>query len=96
MVDIWSNFSDMPTYMIDAFGAVDPWFWPLIFIGVIGFLYTASDSVTVAVVGILVTFGLFGATSVFEGVSEFSMFLYIVALVGISLLIVTAFTKWRD
>ena len=97
LFDIWSNFSNISEYTKDAFGAVDPWFYPLIFVGIIGFLYTSMNSLTVAVVGILITFGLFGATtSVFEGVSEISMFLYIIAIVGMALLVVTFFIKRRD
>jgi len=96
-MDIWSNFTEIPTYVIDAFSAVDIWFWPLIFIGIVGFLYSAMDSITVAVVGILITFGLFGTTtSIFEGVPEFSQFLYIVAIIGICLLIYTLVTKRRE
>ena len=96
-MDIWGNFSrSIPDYMTDAFSAIDPWFWPLVFVGVFGFLYTAMNSVTVAIVGILVTFGLFAAsTNIFAGIPELTMFLYLIVIVGITMLFVTLFLSRR-
>jgi len=94
-MDIWGNFSrSIPDYMTDAFSAIDPWFWPLVFVGIFGFLYTAMNSVTVAIVGILVTFGIFAtSTNVFVGIPEITQFLYIISIIGISLLITTLFLR---
>lgn len=92
---IWDDFnSGMLQYAIDAFNAIDIWFWPFVFIGIIGYLYAAMESVTVAVVGILITFGLFATTtSIFADVPELSQFLYIIAIIGITLLITALFIK---
>lgn len=97
--EMWDDFDDgIIQYAIDAFASVEPWLYPFVFIGVIGFLYTAMNSVTVAIVGILITFALFAGTSgtnVFEGVPELSQFFYIVTIIGIACLIVTVFLKHR-
>ena len=65
-----------------------------IFVGIIGFIYAFSGSVTVAVVGILITLGLFGA-SVFADVPDVSIFLYIITILAIALLVTTLYIKRR-
>lgn len=87
---IFENISsDIFGYAVDAFSPIDPWFWPFVFLGVIGYIYAAMQSITVAVVGILVTMGVFATTSnVFADVSIVSQFLYIITILGITLLIV--------
>jgi len=95
--DLWSNFSDLPEYAIQAFSAVDPWVYPLVFVGIIGFLYTSMNSIMVAVVGILFTLGLFGtSTTIFNDVPEVTMLLYVISIIGVSLLIVTFIVKRRN
>jgi len=96
-MDVWGNFTrSIPDFAVAAFDAVDPWFWPLVFVGVFGFLYTAMNSVTVAIVGILVTFGLFAAsTNIFHGIPELTQFLYLVTIVGLTMLVVTLFLSRR-
>ena len=89
-LDIWQDFSsDIFGYAFSAYDAIEPWFWPFVFVGIIGYLYAGMQSVTVAVVGILITFGIFATTtSVFEEVPAISQFFYIIAILGITLLMV--------
>ena len=96
-MDVWANFSSgIAQYATDAFSVLDPWFYPIIFIGVIGYIYTCMHSVTVAVVAIIITLGLFGATtSIFAGVPEVTQLLYIISIIGITMLIVTLILKRR-
>jgi len=94
--EIWDNFNNgIFDYMLSTYSAIDPYFWPLVFIGIIGYIYVAVQSVTVAVVSIIVTFALFGTTtSIFESIPMFSQFLYIIAIVGITCLFVALFIKY--
>ena len=96
-MDIWGNFSrSIPDYITSAFSAIDPWFYPLLFIGIFGFLYTAMNSITVAIVGIIITFGLFAtSTSVFSGIPEITQFIYIITIIGLTLLFTTLFLSRR-
>lgn len=95
--EIFDEFtSGIPDYAVSAFNAIDPWFWPLVFIGIIGFVYAAMSSVTLAVIAILITFGMFATTTtIFVDVPEISLFLYIIAVIGITVLIAALFISWR-
>jgi len=96
-MDVWGNFTEsIPDFAVAAYSAVDPWFWPLVFVGIIGYLYTAMNSVTVAIIGILVTFGLFATTTNFlHGIPEITQFLYLVTIIGITMLLFTLFLNRR-
>ena len=89
MTDVWVNFSQgIFEYSVESFSAVDPWFYPLLLFGIIGYIYTSMHSVTAAVVGIIITLGIFGVTtSVFEGVPELTQILYLITIIGISMLL---------
>ena len=89
IMDVWSNMTrNFPKYATDAYGAIDPWFYPLLFFGIIGYVYAYSKSVVVASVAILITLGLFGVTA-FVGVGLVGNFLYIVVAIGLGSLIIT-------
>jgi len=95
MFEFWTNFSNgLIEYAMDAYSNVEPWTYPLIFIGIIGFVYTATHSIITAVAAILIVFGIYATTvNVFENVPDVSLFMYIVTLVGISALIFTLFAR---
>jgi len=96
--DIWSNFQNIFTYATDSFSKLDIWFYPLIFLAIIGWVYASVQSVTVMIVAILITFGLYATTtSIFVDVPDVSLFLYIITLLGLSMLIATLFIKrWHQ
>lgn len=96
-LDIWQNFSsDIFGFAMSAFSPLEPWLYPFIFLGIIGYIYSAMESITVTVVAILITFGIFaGTTSIFESVPQISQFLYIVSVIGITMLIATLIIKKR-
>ena len=98
ILDIWSNFSQgIFEYSINGYNNMEPWTYPLIFMGVIGYVYMVTHSAITAVVAILVTFGLYAwTTDIFVNVSDLSLFLYIVTLIGITLLIVVIVLKVVD
>jgi hypothetical protein len=94
-LDIWTNFSGgIFEYALSAYNNLEPWTYPLIFLGVIGYMYSATHSVITAIVAILITFGIFATTtSIFVDVPDLGLFLNIVTLVGISALIFSFFAK---
>ena len=96
--NIWDDFIDsIPNFSMDAFESVDPFTWPLIVVGIIGFIYATSHSVTVAVVGILITLASFvGTTTIFTDIPALTQFLYIIAVIGIALLLTTVIIKRRS
>ena len=60
LMDIWNNStSNFPEYALDAYSAIDPWFYPIVLFSIIGYIYAYMHSATVAMVAIIVTFGLF-------------------------------------
>ena len=92
--DMWSNFSGgFFEYAMDAYSNLEPWVYPLILLGVIGYVYTATHSVITAIAAILITFGLYATTSVFVDVPDISLFMSLVTIVGISALIFTLFAR---
>ena len=81
-------------YAIEAYSAVDPWFYPILMIGIVGYIYGCMNSATSAIIAILITFGLFATTtSIFEQTSEIIILLYLITIVGLTFLVVTLLTK---
>jgi len=60
------------------------WMWPLIFTGIVGYVYAVNKSATSAAVAICIIFGIFGITGIFADVGEFSQFSYVIALFSIA------------
>lgn len=94
--EIWQNFTTdgIINYALSAYSHIEPWLWPLILLGIVGFIYGAMQSLIVAVVGIIIIFGaLAGTTDVFSYAPEPTQFAYILAVVGITALLVGFFIK---
>lgn len=90
----YTGIFDDPTgiagYIMETFNSMDPYFWPLFFGGIIGFVYLKTQSTVAAIIAIIITFGLWGGTatiSLFKDVPLFSQFLYIVTLIGLTALV---------
>lgn len=94
--DIWTNFTQgIFEYARSAFSGLEPWLYPLVFVGIIGFVFAAMNSVVVAIVAIIVALGLFAtATSIFATVPEITLFFYIVTVVGLGALITSLVVKF--
>ena len=83
-------------YSIDAFNIMGIWFMPLVFLGLIGYVYAAMQSITVAIVGIIITLGIFAATTqIFANVPILVQLFYIITVLGLTLLLVGLFIKKR-
>ena len=95
---MWENFTNgFLDYAMSAYSSLDPWVYPFIFVGVIGFIYASMNSAIVAIVGIIFTLGIFAVTTnVFAAVPDLTLFLYIVSIIGIAILITTLFIKRRN
>lgn len=94
-LEFWDSFvSDIMGYWIDGYANTEPYLFPFLFLGVIGFIYASVQSITVTVIIIIITMSLFGS-SFFAGIPNMTDFLYIITLLGISLLLVTLFIKRR-
>jgi len=94
--NIWQNFTSegILNYALSAYGSLDIWLWPLIFLGIFGYIYAGTKSIVVCVVGIIITFGVFaGTTDVFNRVPEPTMVAYIVVIMGLSMLFAGLFIK---
>jgi len=84
--DIWTNFTrSVPEYATDAFAAIDPWFYPLMLFGIIGYIYGCMSSVISAIIAIFITLGLFAVTtSIFEQTPQLVQILYIITVIGLT------------
>lgn len=97
MGTIWQGFMEgIIEYGMSAYDPLGIWKYPLIFVGVFGFIYGWMQSVTVTVVAIIFTFAIYGVTTnIFANVPDLTLFLYIITLMGIALLITVLFIKRR-
>jgi len=71
-------------------------FWPILIAIVIGYVYLSNQSVVTAAVATIILFGAFASTSIFAGVSMFTMFfqgVVVLALTGLVLLFITRFRR---
>ena len=86
---LWQNFTDgILDFAMTAYGSLEPWTYPLIFVGIIGYVYATMQSIIVTIVAIIFTFGIYAVTTnVFADVPDVSLFFYLISIIGISLLI---------
>jgi len=95
----WSNItSNWGTYFMTGYDHVfGHWTYPLIFLGVIGYVYCVSRSAMVAAASICLIFGIYGATSIFRypDIPEFSMLGWVIVIVSFAGLFTTLFVSKR-
>lgn len=97
--DIWSNVTSegIIEYAVAAFDAIDPWFYPLVMLGFIGYIYGCMHSAIAAVIAIIITIGLFAAgTNIFIQTSELTILLYLITVIGIAFFITTLMLRRRN
>lgn len=95
----WSNISaDWIGWLMTGYDNVlGNWVFPLIFLGIAGYVYCMSRSAVTAAASICLIFGIFGVTNIFRypdlaTVSMISWLIVIVSFVGV---FVTLFTRKR-
>lgn len=82
----WENISgNWSTWITDAYtGILGNWFWPIVFFGVIGYVYTVNKSATAAAVAICILFGVFGVTGIFTDAPEYVMLNATIVIIAIA------------
>jgi len=92
------------TYVIENFWswstqgyttAIGFYFYPLIFSGIIGYLYIKTESALVASIAILLLVGGYTATGIFSDVQPWKLFLQIVVTLTSIGLIILFLSRWR-
>jgi len=79
IMDVWSNMTNnFPKYATDAYSAIGDWFYPIMFLSIIGYIYAYMRSATAAMVAIMITFGIYGYFFIDE--VELTLFLYVVVI----------------
>lgn len=62
----------------------DVWFYPLVFFGIIGYVYALSNSATAAAVIISLVFSIFGITGIFSASPEYVQISWIIVIISFS------------
>lgn len=95
----WSNISaDWPDFILSGYQNVFAnWTYPLIFLGLIGYIYCINRSAISAAAAICIIFGVFGVTGIFayEDVAEFSMLSWVIVVAAFAGLFTALFTSKR-
>lgn len=96
LFDLWTNFTSngIFQYALSAYSNLEPWTFPLIFVGIMGYVYVATKSVVAFIVSVFLTLGVFATTtSIFANVEPLNLFLFIVTIFGLSLAIYALIDK---
>lgn len=94
----WDEFiQGFMQYAKDGFSSVEPLTYPFIFVGIFGWIYSATQSAITTIIGIIITLIIFGGVSIFNEVPQLSLFLYIITIIGFATLFSTMLLKqWRS
>jgi len=92
----WSNISgNWAEWMMSGYDQIfGHWTYPLIFLGIIGYVYCINRSAISAAAAICITFTVFGATAIFRypDTPEFSLLGWIIVIVSFAGLFTLLFT----
>ena len=94
------NYSNISQNWMDFFlgsykTVMGVWVWPLIFLGIVGYVYAVQKSATAAAVALCIIFGIFGATDVLSNAGEFTQFAYLMSVLSIAGAFTALFIKHR-
>ena len=91
----WTEFTNgFMDYAMGAYDSLGDWGYPIIMLGLIGWLYGVTGSLVAAVAGIIVMVGLYGV-NVFVDVPDILFILYLITLLTIASLLTALFIKNR-
>jgi hypothetical protein len=90
-----------PTYILthffeycwSAYDVIGPMKYPLLVLGIVGYVFLYTKSATLAVVTIIVAFSIFGGTGLFAGSQVMNSFLGTITIVGIASLLLAVIIK---
>jgi hypothetical protein len=88
----WSEYA--LTGYTNIFGV---WVYPLLFLGIVGYVYCISRSAITAAVAICLVFGVFGITGVFSypAIAEYSMLSWVIVILSFAGLFTALFVRSR-
>jgi hypothetical protein len=93
----WTNVSaDWISYSISGYDYIfGNWVYPLIFLGIIGYVYCINRSAISAAVAICIIFAVFGGTAIFQypDIAEFSLLGWLIVIFSFAGLFTLLFTK---
>ena len=93
---ISSNWAD---FIMTGYDAIfQHWTYPLIFLGIIGYVYCVNRSAISAAAAICIIFGVYGTTAIFSypDVAGFSLLGWLITIVSFSGLITLMFVRKRS
>ena len=93
----WDTFSvnGIFNFARDAYSSMQPWDYPIFFLGLIAFIYLVTQSATAAIVVMLITVGLYGTTEIFLEVPDVMLILYIFVILTLTSLFAFLIYKRR-
>lgn len=86
----------MQGYYGSEYAVIGNFFWAIVFMGYFGYIYTRNQSTVSAVVGTIILFSAFGATSVFAGLEIFTVFMHLVTALVLTGLLLYILSKRRS
>ncbi len=93
----WSNISsDWIGYIMTGYEYIfGNWVYPIIFLGIVGYVYAVNRSAISAAAGICIVFAAFGVTGIFRfpEIVQFSALAWGITVTSIAGLFVLLFTK---
>lgn len=95
----WTNISsDWIGYILSGYDSIfNHWTYPLIFLGVVGYIYCLNRSAMSAAAAICIIFGVYGVTGVFRygDIAQFSLLSWTIVIVSFSGLFAALFIRKR-
>ena len=95
----WSNITgNWSEFILTGYNNIlGNWFYPLAFLGIIGYIYCINRSAIAAAAGICIIFGVYGVTNIFAApdLVSFSLFGWIITIISFSALFTLLFVRTR-
>ena len=91
----WSNITgNWTTWFLQGYQDIfGDWVYPLIFLGLVGYVYCVNRSAISAAAIICIIFTVFGVTGVFAGTNEMVLLSSVISMVSIAGLFALLFTQ---
>jgi hypothetical protein len=88
-----ADFFNIINWAMSAYDGLGEYKYPLIIVGILGYAYMATKSITLFVVAIIVTFAIFAPVSLFADVPDLSMMFSLISVIGIVSLLMAVLLK---
>jgi len=88
-----AEFFNIINWAMSAYDGLGEYKYPLIIVGILGYAYMATKSITLFVVAVIVTFAIFVPTGLFSGMWEISWLFSIITVIGVVSLLMTVLLK---